>query len=558
MAQAVDYDALAKQQGGRAEAPAPDFDALASQFGGTSVPDFKTETKASEMPWAQILETASAAAGHPIPQEIADVFIGAGKMAGQSVVNLGKIAHWLPVSGHILRAVNQHLFGLTPEQQRTAFAEADKALTRTSTAQKIGAAGEQLAEVLLPAAKIEQAATTATRTAGPILERVLPKVAARVMPRMAVESAAGAAQATLQGGDPTTGAVFGAAAPVVAKGVGAVAGKVSEKLTDSAERLVQQALGPRKERYKAIAERLTPEILKRGLRGSRESLLEQAAEALERSGDDMDTLLATVGTQPVSVQPVVDALERSKDAFRTPKVMSISDALTKGVITLKNGAVVQSGQVKVLPNNMVEVLVELEPRTIRQLNGLQHLMEQVGPVSDVAQLRAIRQAWDKVVAQAGGYAHRAGGAIGVPLKDQSEAWAKREGASAIRELLAADVPELAAINKEYSFWKNLQDVVTQTVQRSTPQEGGLGRQIAEGIGVAAGSHAGVSTALVLGKVKNLAHRAFTSPRWRLMSAQYKNDLAEAIMAGNLGRTAGLLSRVVTVEGAKVDFSGAAK
>lgn len=520
----------------------PDAAAVAAKYGGVPVePTYRTETKASEQPdWMQRAANAT-------EDFAADLLTGFVKGGASTAVNLGELAQHTPLLGRVLIAANRKLFGLSPEQQHAAFDAARAAVAPTTTTQKVGKGLEQLAEVVAPGAAIERAGASAVAKAAPLLQRALPATAARIVPRAVVEGAANAAMAKAQGGSAIAGGIMGAALPAA----GELADAAASSLRTAASKQVMQALGPTKERFKAVAERLTPEILKRGLRGSRESLVAQAADALEQSGDAMDALLTTVGTQPVSVRPVVTALETAKDAFRTSKTMSVSEALSKGYVTLKNGAVAQAGNVRPLPNGMVEVLVELEPRTIRQLNQLQKVIEDLGPVSSVDQLRAVRQTWDKVVAQAGGYAQRAPGAIGMPLKDQSEAFVKREGANAIRKLLADEVPDLAAINKEYSFWKGLDEVVSQTLKRTEPQRQPIGRQIAEGVGAAAASSHGLGSAFGIAKLAGFANRAFTSPRWRLMSAQYKHDLAEAIVSGEAGKVASLLGRVTAVEGSKL-------
>jgi hypothetical protein len=176
----------------------------------------------------------------------------------------------------------------------------------------------------------------------------------------------------------------------------------------------------------------------------------------------------------------------------------------------------------------------------------------------VGQLTGIRRAWDKVVDQAGGFAQRGGGAIGVPLKDQSEAWAKREATGAIRKLLADEVPDLAAINKEWAFWKNLDDVLTQTMQRTQPHGPGL---LAQGAGAAggvigglAGSSAGpagtIGGAVVLGKVAKMAQTVLTSPRMRFVDAQLRNALADAIASGKNAEIATVLGQISAVQASK--------
>jgi hypothetical protein len=53
-------------------------------------------------------------------------------------------------------------------------------------------------------------------------------------------------------------------------------------------------------------------------------------------------------------------------------------------------------------------------------------------------------------------------------------------ADAIREEFAKADPSLAALNKEFSFWKNAEKVVDETILRREGQARPLGRKIAEG------------------------------------------------------------------------------
>jgi hypothetical protein len=348
-----------------------------------------------------------------------DVALGAMKGAGSTVFGLGKMVRDYTPIGRISDAIHPGSFEKKPSE-----------LVPSNTAQKVGYTGEQIGEFFIP-----------TGAAGKV---------GRV-----AEVAKSGALTMAQGGTPTQAGTSAALSAVI-PGVGALRNRLAGRLEEGAEKGVQQALGATKERYKAIAARLTPEILKRGLRGSRESLQAKAAETLETVGTQLDDALTKFGSQPVGTAPITTALETAKDAFRT--------------------ASPSTGKI-----------VEFEPRAIKQLGGLQQVIADLGPDATVTQLVAVRRAWDKVVSQAGGFAQRSGGAIGVPLKDQSEAWAKREATGAIRKVLEADVPELAAINKEWAFWKNLDDVLTQTLQRTQPQGPGLLRQGAEIAGQAVGA-----------------------------------------------------------------------
>lgn len=440
---------------------------------------------------------------------IANVGVGVLKGAGQTAANLGGLVHRIP---GVSRAIDA-LYG-APGLSQQAFREANTYLEPTGAAQRTGKVGEQIAEVLIPGKAISGAATAAAARVPAALARSA---------SVGVEALGGAGLAAAQGGNPIVGGLVGAAAPVLGDAVSAL----PTSLRESAEKQVGQALGATKERFKAMAERITPEMLRRGLRGSRESLQLQAADAAEAAGQQIDQALQAFGAQRATTQPVIEALERSKDAFRT---------------TTPAGAT-----------------VVYEPRAVKQLEGLQKVITDLGPDASVEQLVAVRRAWDKVVDQAGGFSHRAGGAIGVPLKDQSEAWAKREATGAIRKLLDAEVPQLTALNKEFAFWKSLDDVLTQTMKRTTPQGPGLGRQVAEAAGQAVGGALGsgggpgpaVAGAYGLGKVAGMARTAFSSPRWRLASAQAKDRLADAIVSGNASQMAVALTRIGAVEGSKV-------
>lgn len=490
------------------------------------VPDAPTQPS-GDVPEGFVPETTPSPSTTPLPFGVhglapgLDLATGIAKGLGQTVTNLGELIHKVPGVSTAIDA----LYG-TPGLSKTAFAQAQHALAPTTPLQTVGKVGEQIAEVVAPSRAITAAGTKAVTTLTPRLAPLIGETAAKVLPRAAVEAASGGGMALAQGGDPRVGAALGAVGPMIGAGVEAAA----PGLKTAAEKKVVQALGPTKERFKAIAERLAPNILQRGLGGSREALQAQAASTLETVGDQLDTALQQYGSQTLSTQPILNALETAKDAFRTTVQRPTGPAT-----------------------------VVFEPRSLRQLEGLQSIITDLGPDARVDQLVAVRRAWDRVVDQAGGYAQRAGGAIGIPLKEQSEAWAKREGAGAIRQLLNDEVPDLAAINKEWGFWKNLDDVLTQTLKRTQPQGPGVGRLLAESAGGVAGTMLGapagvvpaLSTGYALGKVLSLAKGAVTSPRWRLVDAGLRDQLADAIMNNQVGGLMKTLGRISAVEGAKL-------
>jgi hypothetical protein len=439
-------------------------------------------------------------------QSVGNGVIGILKGAGHTAETLGALVHKLPGVSSVMDAVYQK-----PGLSASAFPAAEEALQPEGTAQHIGYGAEQAGEFLIPGGTAEKAATEIAAKLAPKFVNA-PRIvqsAAKLAPRVATEATSAAAMATAHGSDPVSAGVVGAAGPLVGAAVSGAAGA----LRDSAEKGVMQALGASKERFKAMSERLVPEMLKRGIRGSREQLAERAGAAADAAGQEIDNALQQFGSRQVGVKPVSDAIEKAKDAFRS--------------------------------TNAAGKVVEFEPRAIRQLDGLKGVIDDLGPDARVDQLVAVRRAWDKVVADAGGYAHRAPGGIGVPLKDISEATSKREATTAIRQLLDKEVPELTALNKEFSFWKNLDDVVTQTMKRKAPQGEGLGAAVKESAGNLAGAVAtgNLAGAFAIGKMAKFASSVFASPRWKLASAQMKDSLASAIASNDVTKISTALSRI---------------
>jgi hypothetical protein len=517
MPQQVDYAALAKQFGGQSQQPTGgvDYNALAAQNGAiqsqAAAPDSTAPDPSS---WASAFGRAALGAlgGSVNPETIEAVgngVIGILKGAGHTAETLGQLVHKIPGVTTAVDAV----YG-QPGVSRAAFNAADAVTKPEGAAQKTGYGTEQAAEFLAPGGAAEELATKVAAKAAPLF-RNAPRIvqgAARIAPRAVTEAATSGSVATAQGNNPTAAMVTGAAIPIAGGVVGAAA---PAALRDAAEKQVMEALGPTKERFKAMAERIVPEMLKRGIRGSREQLAAQAGAAADTAGQAIDDAMQQFGSRQVGVKPVSDAIEKAKDAFRA--------------------------------TNAAGTVVEFEPRAIRQLDKLKGVIDDLGPDARVDQMVAVRRAWDKVVADAGGYAHRAPGGIGVPLKDISEASTKREATTAIRQLLDNEVPELTSLNKEYSFWRNLDDVVTQTMQRKAPQGEGIGGVVKEAAGQAVGAAAtggSIPAAFALGKLAKTATAVFTSPRWKLASAQTKDALATAIEANDTTRIASLFSRIM--------------
>lgn len=543
-----------------AKAPTTE-DMIARALGGSALQNTPFAALADEHP------DLVSAVGHSM--------IGMFKGAGHTVESLGNLVHKIPGVSAAIDAIAR-----TPGLSQAAFKEADRVTTPTNTAQRVGFGAEQAAELLIPGSKVSQAGEAVARTVAPRLALVS---------RAAVEAGGNAAMSVAQGGDARsalTAGVVGAAAPVV----GAAVSAAVPALKDSAEQLIVKGLGPTKERFKAMAEKLAPQILARsrsgeiglGLGKSREGLQAVAEAMHEEIGPQIDQAIARYGQRTVGTQPVVDALESAKDAFRSVKTMTPAEAIAAGfaartskqvatgvldasgnpVMKTVTGLSLTKGATLDAAGNVVKEAV-FEPRAVAQLGQLQKIITDLGPDTTVEELVAVRRAWDKVVAQAGGFAQRAPGAIGVPLKDASEAWAKREATSVIRQELDRAAPELSKLNKQFTFWKSLDDVLSQTLQRTAPQGPGLARTVAEGAGQmvggatgSAGGPAGAGAGAILGgKIGKAMQAVFNSPRWQFIKADAKDALASTIASGKWDLAAYQLERIAAVEGLRTSPAG---
>lgn len=117
-------------------------------------------------------------------------------------------------------------------------------------------------------------------------------------------------------------------------------------------------------------------------------------------------------------------------------------------------------------------------------------------------------------------------------------------ADAIREELGEQLPDIDALNKEYSFWKNGNQVVLDTVTRRVGQAKPLGQKLASAAGTAAGYATGRVGGAVLGlEAMTALEKLTTSTAWGTVSAVMKSKLADAIASGNTSAIIDLATRL---------------
>ena len=245
---------------------------------------------------------------------------------------------------------------------------------------------------------------------------------------------------------------------------------------------------------------------------------------------------------PLSTASIREALEQAKDGFIITRQVPALDAFNTGLLQQPGAKLV---------GKFVEVPIVLDERAVTQLTKLQQTIQQLGDDVPVEKLVAVRRVWDDVVARAGGYAHRAGASqFGVPLAESTEAWAKKQGTTAMRKLFTEAVPDLKAVNQEFAFWADLRSILRATEARTQAQGPGLNRMVSAGIGAAVGAGAGygdaqtsLTNAFIGGVLGPKVYQAITSPRWRLVNAQLKNALADALIDGKAEKVSAALARI---------------
>jgi hypothetical protein len=508
-------DAIAKQFGGK---PVTD---IAAQFGGKVVEEPPQAPAQPEPP------TPAGSGGTGIMAALRSLLTATGHgPALEGSIGVGKsILGTIEGGGQLIR-------NAIPAMNNLPEATLPISTQPSNTYQSIGKTAGDVGQFFAPAGAVRNTALA--------LKSGIPAVNMGV--RALLEGGAAAGVHSLQQGT-TDGAAtvgaMGAAGPLLGPVVGKVAQKVAPGLKDAAQKKVAQALGATKEKYKAISAKRAPEILERGLIGSRQGLLQDAMEKSSDAGKAIDDVLAKHADVPLSTASVLDALEEAKSGFMSTRSVSAAEAMQSGVMQRPGARLV---------GDKVEIPVVLDERVVSQLDKLKATVREMGDEVPIDKLVALRRVWDGVVSRAGGYAHRSGGsAFGMPLAEQTEAWAKKEGATALRKLFAENVPDLQSANKEYAFWADIRNVLKATEARTQAQGPGLGRVMAAGVGAGIGAGGGsVPGALVGSYVIPKLQQAVTSSRWRLVDANLRNKLADALMSDSPEAISAALGRVMAV------------
>lgn len=290
---------------------------------------------------------------------------------------------------------------------------------------------------------------------------------------------------------------------------------LSGPLKNAATSQYERALAPTTKINKAITQEIAPQMIDRGLSGSLEGMQGTAEKNIAQLNPELNNAYQQAASFPTS------------SGTLPAKVQGAGDQVISDLENIKQ---------TYMPEGKVA-----QPQAVSAIQGVQDLVKQYGSDIDPNTLRRLRQIFEEVPAQKGAYA-------GADLSTNYTLNAQQAAADSIRGILNSN-PDIGALNKEISFWLDVQRVTRDSGLRQTGQEGGLlkslwplGAAVAGGAAGAthsaeAGAGAAASTFLA-----TQAAKAIRSPAWRTLSAVAKDRFAEALASGNVGAVSALVGR----------------
>jgi len=439
----------------------------------------------SEQNIATVIQHFKAVSPPPPPRSgmetARDVALGVGKSALGLVEGGGKLLRSIPGVDRASRALGEVTLPVTT--------------TPTNTAQAVGKAAGDIGQFFVPALGTTK------------LAQVVKNVGLTAM----------------QGGGLGSSLASGAITAAL-PGAGA-AGRAAVSARAGAEKSMAQALGATTDKMKAQAAKLAPEMLERGVAGSRTAMLKQATAELDTAGKQIGAEVA-----------------RAKQAGEAISGATVRDGINRSINTLHE--VDASGR-KI-------VIAGLEP-VVKQLEKLDAFIGRMGSSLwrdqsiPIEKAQRIKTAWDKIVAKAGLFGPKAS----ATASDQAKAWAYREASGSLRSVMAKANPTLDDINKEYAFWKGMKDVLSKTELRTQAQGPGLTATLAGGAGAvigvgaghgAAGAGVGAMAGALIGQQ---TIKLMQSPYWKTtVSGPLKNMLADALASGTAERVTSATRAIV--------------
>lgn len=260
-----------------------------------------------------------------------------------------------------------------------------------------------------------------------------------------------------------------------------------KKLSGKAEKIYTEALSPTTKAMKQKAEKIIPELLKRKEAGTLKNISQKAQQEIIEYGSKIDEFIENIPKEAkVKIKPAIDKISDWKKQFIVDDVI-------------------------------------LDDNAVKLADNLKNTLAKFGNEVPAETMIKVRRVLDNAVSRGKGF-----------LDDVStlNTQVKKEATNAIREELAKDFPELAKINKEFTFWKNVDDVVGATLQRKTGQTGAFGSKTSQILGGVLGLKGGPVGSAVGAYVAKKLNSIVGSSLWKTTSAVQRQKIADALANGN--------------------------
>lgn len=276
-------------------------------------------------------------------------------------------------------------------------------------------------------------------------------------------------------------------------------------LQRAAESQIGRVLAPAGRFNKQTVQKIAPEILRRRLVAlSDDELLQQAQKGKTEALEAMNTTYANL---PAAAK--VDT---------APIFLSITKA--------KNGLVTDSGIVIKAKQAQFDVLDDLEKE-------LAEIVRRGG--KEIGNIREYRQQLDDVISDAGK-------GFNFDARDKATLKAQKILANSIRSEIAKQFPDVAKVNKDFTFWSRLIDILEAKAERKTGQTGftkTLGTITGGAVGSAGGGVSGAITGAII--IRTLID-FMQSTAWNSFSAVQKSRLSDLISKGKFNEALQLLEK----------------
>lgn len=391
---------------------------------------------------------------------------------------------------------------------------ADAAAHPVRTVQNIGAAQGALAAKAEDAFKKGDYITGSRHLVNYLIPLLGPALDASSDKMMEGKIAEGAGEAVGLGAAVVAPQIVKGAAPVVRRGLNTIADVADAKATANTVDTMVPKIGPNKRKFGVDAERVAPTVARDTTAVTRGGMLDQAAAKLDDANAALEAAYDAVPIRRTyATQPIKDGL---KAAIRTLSVEG-----TKGTIE----PATRAARMSALKQALQEV-------------------ENLGGVTNLPNLRKLRQSWDEG-AKAVFTPDIAADAFN--LKNAGHGWA--DARTVLADYLGTKHPELKPLNAEVSLWVKARDVMqaAEDIERVRPT---VGRSImARGLGAATGAAGGGPVGAAVGAmVGPVIERVLANvqPAMRMIAARHLADLADALRSGNQARAAKLVKTLETI------------